>query len=107
MVKLEQAEPLLSFKVVCSWIRNSGSVTCLQDGQQKDTSYQSQGHHSILETYVAGPSYKFPDQEQIILAYTVMCCLLLPRNKEDTKIQLNSSWKAQCFVNNKHSNNTG
>ena len=70
-----------SWNVVSTWSRNSGPVTCLQDGHQGDTSHQCHRCCStqrvprhmctlILITFLI---------PEIILAHTGMCCLLLLR----------------------------
>ena len=65
---------------ISTWCRNSGPVTYLQEGHQLNTSCQDSRSQSIMG-HTWRHAHKLNTQEEIVLAQTVMCCLLLPRNR--------------------------
>ena len=72
-------------KIVSSWCRHSGPVTCLQDGHQETPATKAtevKTFHTAPRDMCALAIHKtFLTQEEIILAHTGMCCLLLLRNR--------------------------
>ena len=77
-------------EIVPSWCRNLGPVTCLQNGHP--------GKHHLLRLQKQQPPLKEPrdicalatqrtflTQEEMVLAQTGQCCLLLPKKTEVTQ----------------------
>ena len=67
-------------KIASRWCRNSGPVIYLKDGHQGNTSCQGCRCCSTQKS-----TWSFLTQEEMVIAQTGLCCLLLPINRDVTQ----------------------
>ena len=82
-------------EIVPSWCRNSGPITYLQDGHQRDTAAKAAEattpQREPRDICALATLRTFLTQEEMVLAQTGRCCLLLPKKEKSLKIHLASS----------------